>query len=293
EQRDRDAGHLQRGDVGADQVAGNSNAPVAQHFVEFAVDDVQLDQRCSAHAVDECHNFITLLEGQVVEDRLGQHLGDLVRRADFHPLAARLAVNADADLHLVLAQLEGGFAGGRDDARGQGHAHTAYVRVDSLAQLGDLLQVVALLGGSAADLLGEDGAAHAAAACGVEAVLYGDVVVDHDARHFDTLSLAHLGGHLEVHDVAGVVLDDVQHTCAAVDGFGGFQHLVGSGAGEDLAGAGGVQHSHADEAAVHGLVAAATARDDPYFALYRRIGADDEVRVVVHPDQIRVRLLNT
>jgi len=40
---------------------------------------------------------------------------------------------------------------------------------------------------------------------------------------------ASIGGHLEVHDIAGVVLDDMQDPGAAVDGLGGFQHLVWSG----------------------------------------------------------------
>ena len=117
-----------------------------------------------------------------------------------------------------------------------------------------------LLGRRAADLLGQDRGADAAASGGVQAVLHRHVVVDDHRLDLDALVAGQLGRHLEVHDVAGVVLDDVQHAGAAVDGLRGRQHLVGRGRGEHLAGAGGVEHAHADEAAVHGLVAGAAAR---------------------------------
>ena len=83
----------------------------------------------------------------------------------------------------------------------------------------------------------------------------------------DPLGLGQLGRDLEVHDVAGVVLDDVQHARAAVDRLGGGQHLVRDRRGEDRARAGGIQHAHADEAAVHRLVAGAAAGDDADLAL--------------------------
>ena len=101
----------------------------------------------------------------------------------------------------------------------------------------------ALLGRRAADLLGEHGDADAAAAGRVEAVLDGDVVVDDHRLDVDALALGELGRHLEVQDVAGVVLDDVQHAGAAVDGLGRLEHLVGRGRGEDLARARRVEHA--------------------------------------------------
>ena len=97
----------------------------------------------------------------------------------------------------------------------------------------------------------------------------------------------HLGGHLEVHDVAGVVLDDVQHAGAAVDELGGLVHLVGRRRREDLSGAGGVEHAEADEAAVQRLVAGAAAGDQPDLAGDRRVGSVDDLVLVVDP-QLRV-----
>jgi hypothetical protein len=93
--------------------------------------------------------------------------------------------------------------------------------------------------------------------------LHGDVVVGDDRDHaHPRLSGRQLGGHLEVHHVAGVVLDDVQDARAAVDQLGRRQHLVGNGRGEDLPRAGRVEHPQSDESAVERLVAGATARDD-------------------------------
>ena len=143
-------------------------------------------------------------------------------------------------------------------------------------------QRLALLGRGAADLLGEHRDADAAPAGGVEAVLDRDVVVGHDRLDLDALALGQVGGHLEVQHVAGVVLDDVQHAGAAVDGLGRLEHLVGRRRGEDLARAGRVEHARPDEAAVHRLVAGAAAGDDPDLALDRRVGAHDHLRVVDH-----------
>ena len=85
------------------------------------------------------------------------------------------------------------------------------------------------------DLLHQHRGADAAAPGRVQGVLHGDVVVDHDRLDVGALGAAELGRHLEVHDVAGVVLDDVHDAGAAVDGLGRRLHLVGRGRGEDLA----------------------------------------------------------
>ena len=63
-----------------------------------------------------------------------------------------------------------------------------------------------------------------------------------------------VGGHLEIHHVALVVLDDEDAAAAGVDGLDGRHHLVGSRRREHLTGAGGVEHAEADEAGVQRLV---------------------------------------
>ena len=132
------------------------------------------------------------------------------------------------------------------------------------------VEVAALLGRRAGDLLQQHGDADAAAAGRPGAVLHGDVVVGDDGDDARAgLGRRQLGRHLEVHDVAGVVLHDVQDAGAAVDQLGGGEHLVGHRRGEHLAGAGGVEHAEPDEPAVQRLVARAAAGDDADLALLR------------------------
>src|SRR3954449_771083 len=235
QQRDRAARHLQRGDVGPDEVARDRDPAALQVLVQLVVDDVQLDQRRAAHPVDEGEHLVALLVRDVLDDRAREAFDDLRRRLELHALAARLAVDADADLHLVGSEGEVRLAGRRRDARRERHAHAAALVVDAPADVGDLLQRLALLGRRPADLLREDGHADAAAPRGVEAVLHRDVVVRHDRDDLDVLAGRDLRGHLEVHHVAGVVLDDVQHAGAAVDGLRRGVHLVRRGRGEHLA----------------------------------------------------------
>jgi len=68
----------------------------------------------------------------------------------------------------------------------------------------------ALLCGGPGDLLRDHRDADAAPPRGVQAVLHGHVVVGDDRLDLDA-SPSQVRGHVEVHDVAGVVLDDVQH----------------------------------------------------------------------------------
>src|SRR3954452_24145904 len=51
EQRDRTAGHLQRGDVVADQPPADRDAALLEEAVQLAIYDEQLDQRRAAHPV--------------------------------------------------------------------------------------------------------------------------------------------------------------------------------------------------------------------------------------------------
>ena len=149
----------------------------------------------------------------------------------------------------------------------------------------DVGQRAAGLGVRAGDLLDEDRAADAAATGGVERVLDRDVVVGDDRRDLD-LALDELGGHLEVEDVAGVVLDDVEDAGATVDGPGRGLHLVRDRRREDVAGTGRVEHAEADEAAVQRFVAGAAAGDQGDLARDRTAGPEDDEHVGgVDPDE--------
>ena len=258
----------------------------------LVVHHVELDQRRAAHAVHEREHPIARGERQVLEDRGHQPLGDLRRRSDLLPEAPGLAVDADADLDLVLGELEARVTRGRGDARSQRHAHRASVRVDAAAELGDLLERAAVLGGATADLLDEHGHPDAAATGGVQRVLDRDVVVGEHGLDLDVLALPHVGGHVEVHDVAGVVLDDVNDAGAAVDGLRRLEHLVGRGRGEHLPRTGRVEHARPDVAAVHRLMTRAASGDEPDLALDRRVLADDDGWFVDDPYAVAVCCFN-
>ena len=198
-------------------------------------------------------------------------------------------MDADADFHFVVAQLKGGLAGRRHGAGSQGHAHAAAVAVGLAGQIGALVEVVTGFGCRAHDFLDQHGGADAATPGRVETVFHGYVVIDEDVLDRNAVRVGQLGRGLEIEHVAGVILDQEQDACAAVDGLGGFIHLIRRGRGEDFAGAGGIEHAHAHKAAVHRFVAAAAAGYDGHFAGHRRVGTIDIVRFEVDFQQVGMR----
>jgi hypothetical protein len=189
EQRDRGAGHLERRDVVADEGPGDLDAPAGEDLVDPAVDDVQLDERRPAHAVDEREHSVPLSEDTFVQDRGHEHVDDLVGRCDGHAPASRLAVDADPDLHLVATDLEGRCPGGWNDAARQLHAHGADVVLHPLAERLDRLKIRALLGGGPDDLLREHRPTDAAPPCGMQRILR-DVIGDDDRFDADPSACA-------------------------------------------------------------------------------------------------------
>src|SRR5712691_3447661 len=115
-------------------------------------------------------------------------------------------------------------------------------------------QVGPSLGRRAGKLFCQHRGAYAPAARRVERVLDGDVIVDDDRRDLDALVGRILRGELEVEYVACVVLDNVDHPGAAVDGFGGGEHLPGYGRGEHLTRGRRGEHTEPHKTAVQGLV---------------------------------------
>src|SRR5215213_3939729 len=252
--------HLQRGHVIPDVGhPPNSHSLALQYVGDVGVGYVELHQRRAAHTVDH-HGNLGAGEIHGVAQDLLQHLIDnLVCRRDFLALDAWLAVDADADLHLVLADIEDGLPTLWRGATRKRHPHRAHIGVDPFGKLLYSCEVLAVVGGGAADLVHEDGACDAAPPAGVGRVLDGDVVVGNDVVGLYSFGLGQLPGHLEVQDVSRIVLDDVEDAGPAVDGLARIEHLVGGGARKDGAGAGGVKHTRSDETAVGRLVARAAA----------------------------------
>src|SRR6266536_4895023 len=221
---DRAAGHLQAGDVVADQAARDGNAVALQPLRDGREDDVQLDEWGATESVD--HHQRLAGQRHVGVDGLQRNPGDLPGRDELASGTARFAVDAHTELDLVLAQLEAGLAGRRDGARGQRHAERAGPVVDLPGQSGGGGQVRVPFGRRADDLLDKDRGPGTPPARRPGAVLHRHVVVDHDGLDLYSLVARELGGHLEVQHVAGVVLHDVQHAGSGVDGLGGGQDLV-------------------------------------------------------------------
>ena len=130
-------------------------------------------------------------------------------------------MGAHADLDLVFGEFEGELAGLGDRAGRHRHAHRADVG-DRLARDAlDLVEAVEFGSGAAGDLDHVDVAGDAAPVVHALRRRGGDVVGDAHGAHLDAVVLQHLGGHVEVHIVAGIVAIEEQHALAAMHGLGG------------------------------------------------------------------------
>ena len=269
--RDRHAGHVEAGHVVADQVAGDpARRRPSSNGGHLAEEHVQLDQRGAAQAVDDDDRPVAGAQ-RLVAPRIASTASghDLRRLASFSrrrpgspwmPTPTSISSSGRSKPGLPAAGVVHAVSATANDAdRSLTRRPTAATAARSAP----------LVGQGAGDLLDDQRRAGAPPARRPRRVLHRHVVVDQHGLHRDALVGGELGGHLEVHHVAGVVLDDVQHAGAAVDGLRGGEHLVGHGRGEDLARAGGVEHARADEAAVQRLVAGAAAGDQAHLAADR------------------------
>src|SRR5512132_2194670 len=89
-ERDRTALHLERRDVGADQLAADRDPALLQERGQLVEHDVQLDQRRAAHPVHEREHPVAVDERKVLYDRRGHQLHDLMDGSYLHALPARL-----------------------------------------------------------------------------------------------------------------------------------------------------------------------------------------------------------
>src|SRR5229473_6346267 len=106
----RSAGHLERGDVAADQVPHRLQPRFAELLVDLAIDKVELEQRGAAHAVDKHEHLGAVLRLQVGQHGLDHHVDDLACPAELRASPAWLAVDPDAELDLSFRQVEDGLA---------------------------------------------------------------------------------------------------------------------------------------------------------------------------------------
>ena len=119
-----------------------------------------------------------------------------------------------------------GNTGLRNDAGSECGSHRAAGVGGLLSQPGDFGQVGAGVGGGSGDLEGVDHPGDAAATLRLLRSGTGDIVSKQDRGSFDVLELQHLGGHVEVHDIASVVAVHAEYARTAVRGAHGVCDLI-------------------------------------------------------------------
>ena len=186
-------------------------------------------------------------------------------------------MDADADFHLVVCDLEERRAANGRGARGERDAHRSHLADHLVADPEQLLQAGAFLGGGADRLDHEEVAGHTAPADRPGRVLDGNVVVDQERSDLHAIGFGQLPAHVPGRPVAGVVVDDVQ------DALGGVQHPRGLGnevdrrSGEDVAWASAVEHALPDDHRVGRLMARPGTLDDRNFVGFGHVRPIDQV----------------
>ena len=147
-----------------------------------------------------------------------------------------------------------------DDAGGQGKAHGAGVVLGLLGGGQHLVQGAHLGGLGPGALIHEEDAGHAPAGVHVRVGVH--VVRAHDRGGLDVVHVAHLGGHVKVHDIAGVVAIEIEHAGPRLHGLADLIDLLGAGRLEHAAHGAAVQQILPHIAQEQGQVARAAAGDD-------------------------------
>src|SRR6201981_174624 len=174
----------------------------------------------------------------------------------------------------------------RHDTRSKGHSHAAAFGVHFVTKRGRLFQGGPRFGGGSNNLLGQNRRTDSATSGRVKTVFNSDVIIDYDRFDLDPLRSGEVSGHLKIHDIAGIILNDVQHAFAAVHCLRGLVHLIRGGTGKNSARASGVEHPFSDKAAMHWLMSATAAGDDSHFALHRSVSSRDVVRIEVNFNEV-------
>ena len=289
EHGDRRARHVDRRHEVAHQRLVDANARLFEFVGNGVVQHVKFHERSGAEAVDEHRHLVALFAADVLKQVFNDAFCKFIRRLQLFRLSARLAVNAHAELDLVVADVENGSAFRRGSAAGERKAEGANIVDDLVGYRFDFFEGLALFRRRAGYLVHEHRARDAASADGVEGVLHRDVVVDVDRVHFDAvLVLGEFRRIVEVHAVAGIVLDDEQHALVGGAFLDGVVHLDLRGGGEYVAAYRAVEHAFADEAGVCRFVTGSAARYEGNL-----VGVDlflFDYLVFLHELKLRMRL---
>jgi hypothetical protein len=161
------------------------------------------------------------------QQRLQQHTGQLARRDPFHRKDSRLAVNAEAEVHVAGFNLEQGLCLAREGAAVERDAEAHGRRVGLAGNRLDLVQRVPAIGGSAGDLEDHEIADHTPPFRALLLRRGCHIVGDQHGAAVDAFGAEALLGGAEVHHVAGVVAETEQHARATVECLPGAVGLLG------------------------------------------------------------------
>src|SRR5947207_9058093 len=124
-------------------------------------------------------------------------------------------MNTNVDLHLVIAQFEGGLTSSRNGAGCECHTDTAAMVVDLACQFSHLCEWSACFCQASYNFLQQDSHSDATPPRGIEAILHRDVIVGHNTFYLDIFGLRQFRCHLKIQHVTWIVLDNLWHALAA------------------------------------------------------------------------------
>ena len=131
EHGDRRARHVDRRHEVAHQRLVDGNARLFKLVGYGVVQHVKFHERSGAEAVDEHRHFVALFAADVLKQVFNDTFCKFICRLQLFRLSARLAVNAHAELYLVVADVENGSAFRRGSAASERKAEGANI-VDDL-----------------------------------------------------------------------------------------------------------------------------------------------------------------
>ena len=162
----------------------------------------------------ETDHLLAVSQRQCVDDRIDHAVDQFAGTDPGGAFAPCLAMDADAELHLVGVEFEGRRRLGGHGARVVGHRDAPRVVDHTSSDPGDSCQGVATRGRRAADLLDEN-CRSGSTTTGTGVGIRRDVVGDDHVVGLDVVAYE-VSSDAEVHHVAGVVLHDVENACAAI-----------------------------------------------------------------------------
>ena len=257
-----DTFHVEGRHVLAHQRLDQRVAPVLEEPAHGTPDHEELLVLGGAQAIQDDGDALRVVGRRLGQDAVDQDPGNLGGRPQVILAYAGLPVDALADLHLALGNVEQRCRLARQRAATEAHGHGARALVGLLGDADEVVERDAGCRSGTGGLEDHEGA-HVAATL---LLLFGlggrDVIGDVEGAAIDALPNKAVAGHVEVHLVARIVTADDEDAPTVVDGASDPQDVLGGRRGEHVAHHGPVHEAIAHDAAERGIVAGTTTVDD-------------------------------